>query len=114
MSMPKFKRYTTYNEVTNTFPYTIQSSGGGIDNYSIYGKTENISGIDVGVGEVTENLFDFADAVPRKYIDANGIEQNSAATDDYIATSHSGYMAVTPNENYTFKAKLKRITILDH
>lgn len=102
------KYFDAYSEITGSFPIVFKSRATvALKNYRIYGTS-------AGAGVETENLFDFADAVPRKYIDANGDEQSSAATDDYTATSHSGYMAVTPNEKYTFKANLNRITILDH
>ena len=51
MEITKVKKYSREIDTYTTLPATIQTSGANIENYQVYGNTEIVENVSVGVGE---------------------------------------------------------------
>ena len=51
MEITKVKKYSREIDTYTTLPATIQTSGDNIENYQVYGNTEIVENVSVGVGE---------------------------------------------------------------
>lgn len=104
--------FSAMTEIDSILPINVDSRSEMVYDYKLYGKTVQPSTPDPdnpveveGVGERTENLFDFKTATLGKYIRTDGTETNSTGP-SHSQLNHSVRIPIIPNTAYTLYAEL--------